>query len=107
MVVTRMYSDKEREALATIVMMPMQMVQPRVKINQCRVISVAQEIFDCLIKSEGRLEMNACRAWSQKARVTNVGKAQVKQVLEACGVVFTGGDRFTGPLIANLSVGEK
>lgn len=96
-----LYSDKEKEAMATIVMMPRQMVRPGVEINQCRVISVAQEIFDC-IENEGSFEMNSCRAWAQKARVSNVGKAQVKKVLEACGVTFTGGDRFTGPLIAHL-----
>jgi hypothetical protein len=103
------YTTEQARALASIVMLAPMPIEQRAK--SVNIVSYASEIFDEL-KREGRIEMRKNDVWT--GRIRNLkeggqGKPRVKEVLEACGVEFTGGNRSSGPLIATLKEreGEK
>lgn len=91
----REYSNDQAQALAIVTMMP-RMVEAT---KSCK---YARDIMEDLAVA-GSFEMKENATWTGRVRNVKGGKKRVKEILEACGVVFTGGDRFSGPLVATLN----
>jgi hypothetical protein len=99
------YTTEQVNALAVIVMLKSMPIKQRAKC--VNVVSYTSEIFDELV-CKGSLEMRANDVWTGRIRNLEAGgKQEVKKVLEACGVKFTGGNRASGPLVATLEKGKE